>query len=128
MSRNMLEKRGPHTYFDDLDSFYYTLIWVLCAWSGPNSPKSSLPPHITLWDDDHACDYKNAELSLFDQWKDIPMDPWFGGTYRRLIKALFDFFYTRFSLRLEMMAERDPLVDYEEFISPIKDAITRLEG
>jgi len=70
---------------------------------------------------------KMQSFLWFDQWKDIPMDPWFGATYRRLIKALFDFFYTHFSLRLEMMTKRDPLVDYEEFISSIKDAITRLE-
>ncbi|KIJ50807.1 hypothetical protein M422DRAFT_776795 [Sphaerobolus stellatus SS14] len=38
-SRFMLQNWGPQTYFDDLESFCYVLIWIVTVYSEPNCPK-----------------------------------------------------------------------------------------
>ncbi|KIJ40545.1 hypothetical protein M422DRAFT_256519 [Sphaerobolus stellatus SS14] len=116
-----LAKQGPHTYFGDLESFCYVLIWIVTVYSEPNCPKNRLPSDIKWWETTNGITMKNMYFSDNDLLTGIGL--WFGETNYRLLAKLHKFFYRRIILHRGMMAPQDPANDYDDFILPIKEAI-----
>ena len=63
MSRNVLEERDSHTYFDDLESFYY---WIIAAFESAEVPKAEVPKQLAWWDREQysSCAMKGVHMGL----------------------------------------------------------------
>src|SRR6266481_652229 len=95
MSRNALKAFGPHTYLDDLESFYFVWCWILVAFEGPCKHKAEIPNPIALWDHPTAPLFKYGQLGgAFE----LPTAPWFGRSLRRLAVHLHQFLRFRYGL------------------------------
>ena len=118
MSRNVLKERDAHTYFDDLESFYYVFCWLVSSFEAAGVPKAELPEELTLWDLPYSHAMKGGHiLANFD----IPISPWFGKSLSKLAVDLHSFFRLRWERPL------DPVKDYDDFLSTIRQRILSLE-
>jgi len=124
MSRNVLRETGPHTYLDDLESFFFVLCWILVAYQRPGIIRVEMPDTISLWDDPGSYLYKIGLLA--SEFK-LPVSPWFGQSLRALLVRLHGFFNKREALLGRPPSDPDPVRDYDEFLSHIEQSITDLE-
>ncbi|KAF8478768.1 hypothetical protein JB92DRAFT_3133895 [Gautieria morchelliformis] len=124
MSRNILEGKNPHTYIDDLESFYFVLCWILMVYSGPDKPKPKtvLPRQAAWWDDEDACAMKGGHLA--SRVFLLPLDTWFGPSFRALAINLCDFFRLRSLGLTKFVSARK---DYDEYLGYIDQCI-KAEG
>jgi Fungal protein kinase len=125
MSRNVLEGEGPHTYLDDLESFYFVLTWILMVYSGPRKAKVILPDVAEFWDDPDSSTLKRGHFGL--RRCSVSVDPWFGPCFQALTTGLFDFFRIR---RLDLgkpLSALNPAKDYAEYIGCIQQCILDME-
>jgi hypothetical protein len=128
MSRNVLRGKGPHTYFDDLESFYYVLAWLLASFHGPGAvsgtSKNPVPGYVEAWDGPSPFFLKHGQFApLFE----LPVDPWFGTSLRHLALQLHLFFVRRSDLIGKPLSSLDPAKDYDEFLGHIRECIAELE-
>ena len=121
MSRNVLKQRDAHTYFDDLESFYYVFCWLIASFDAAGIPKAELPKELTWWDREQDFSYamKGGHMGLKFL---LPVSPWFGQAIPALAKSLHDFF------RFRWEPIHDPVGDYNDFLSCIRTAIAHLES
>ena len=124
MSRNALDPVGPHTYLDDLESFYFVWCWILVAFEGPGKPKAETPKHIALWDHPASSLIKYSQLNRDLK---LPIAPWFGNSLHRLAVHLHGFFEFRFHLIGKPLSALHPTKHYDEFLAHIQQSITDLE-
>jgi hypothetical protein len=64
MSISLLRKQNPHDFVDDLESFFWVMIWVCIHYPKENRQESSAP--ITAWQDislHHLADIKQLHLN-----------------------------------------------------------------
>lgn len=125
MSRNVLKGNDPHTYIDDLESFYYVICWIVAGYERPGVGKSPIPKGLNLWDLSEAYIFKDG-LMVEDPC--YAVSPWFGSSLRKLLKNLFGFFRARKPYYDDVVITLDPTKDYDEFLGHIKQAILDLEG
>jgi hypothetical protein len=126
MSRDVLRGEHPHTYLDDLESFYYVLSWMVAVHSGPSLFTGYRPAILSLWD------YPNAEthkqLALSDISILTRVEPWFGAFFHGLLCKMHDFFRDR---RPEYCSppsdDLDSTRDYGMFLSHIRETLELLE-
>ena len=118
MSRNVLKEHDAHTYFDDLESFYYIFCWLVSAFEAAGVPKAELPEEPTLWDLPYSHAMKGGHMG-FDF--DLPISPWFGKSLSTLAVDLHAFF------KLRRRRALDPVDDYGDFLSTIRQCISGLE-
>jgi len=120
MSRNILEERDPHTYFDDLESFYYVFCWVIGSFDAAGMSKAEVPDELTWWDREQlfAAAMKRGHVG---EKFDIPVSPWFGQAIPALANRLHDFF------RFRRKQIHNPVGDYDDFLSHIREGIAGLE-
>jgi hypothetical protein len=123
MSRNVLDA-GPHTYLDDLESFYYVLCWILVVYERPRAWMAELPELISSWDEPGS---SNIKQGLLNHDFNFSVAPWFGGSLRRLIGRLHRFFRFRFELLQKPLSSLDPAKDYDEFLSHIRQGIAEMD-
>ena len=124
MSRNALDPVGPHTYLDDLESFYFVWCWILVAFEGPCKHKAETPKPIALWDHPAASTIKYGQFVGEFQ---LPIASWFGSSLHRLAVHLHQFFEFRFDLIGKPLSALHPTKDYDEFLAHIRQSITDLE-
>src|SRR6266481_7417589 len=118
MSRNVLKKLAAHTYFDDLESFYYVFCWLVCSFEAAGVLKAELPEALTLWDVPYSGVMKGGHIGTnFD----LPISPWFGKSLPKLAVDLRAFF------RLRRDRALDPVEDYADFLSMIRQCISASE-
>ena len=118
MSRNVLKELDAHTYFDDLESFYYVFCWLVSSFEATGVPKPELPEELTLWDLPYAHAMKGGHIvNKFH----LPISPWFGKSLPKLAVDLHTFFSLRWKQPL------DPVKDYGDFLSSIRQCISALE-
>ena len=121
MSRNVLKERAAHTYFDDLESFYYVFCWLIASFDTAGMPKAELPKELTWWDGERLFAGAMKGGHIGDDF-DLPVSPWFGKAIPVLANRLHGFF------RLRWNPTHDPVGDYNDFISRIQKGITDLES
>src|SRR5882724_3886638 len=121
MSRNVLREDVAHTYFDDLESFYYVFCWLIASFESAGVPKAEVPNQLTWWDreQDFSCAMKGGHMRLEFA---LPVSPWFGKAIPALANRLHGFF------RLRWEPTHDPVGDYNDFISRIQKGIADLES
>ena len=118
MSRNVLKENAAHTYFDDLESFYYVFCWLIASFEAAGVPKSEIPKQLTFWDLPYSDAMKGGQmLSDFR----LPISPWFGKSLPKLAVDLHTFF------KLRRKRALNPVEDYGDFLSTIRQCISALE-
>ena len=121
MSRNVLREDAAHTYFDDLESFYYVFCWLIASFESAGVPKAEFPTELTWWDreQDFSCAMKGGHMGLDFE---LPVSPWFGTAIPALANRLHAFF------RFRRKRIHDPVGDYDDFLSRIRKGIANLES
>jgi hypothetical protein len=129
MSGNALRGNEPHTYLDDLESFFYAMIYITLAYTAPGCPKKDLPHPLSRWDEPFAADAKEGFIGL-DFHLDVEV--WFGAPFQNLLERLHSIFKN--ILRQKVTADHRgkplPVVNhvqvYETMLSHIRQAIDDL--
>jgi len=121
MSRNVLKERAAHTYFDDLESFYYVFCWLIASFDAAGIPKAELPKELTWWDREQDFSYTMKEGHMGLDFE-LPLSPWFGKAIPALANRLHAFF------RFRRKRTHDPVGDYDDFLSRIQKGIANLES
>lgn len=127
----------PHSYFDDLESFFYLFCWIVFGYSGPNSRKVPQPTFLENWycvKDSLAEDAKKALLSA--QTEPDSIDDFFGPVFRHLFRNLVQCFATKVTSRWQaaLLGCRDLKLEFEfgthysEVVGYFDEAIAALEG
>ena len=126
MSYKVIDGKGDHTYLDDLQSFYYVLLWILMVYSGPHKVKAKFPEDASLWDLPDSFGVKRGDFS----WEEyiLPVDPWFGPCFKVLASRLFYFFRTRRFDPAKPVSALDPGKDYDEYLGYVKQCIVDMEA
>jgi hypothetical protein len=126
MSVNVLENCGPHTYLDDLESFFYVLCWIVTAFPGPGQMMIHIPRQLSRWDREIAPDAK--AYMFYDRGHRLPLQEWFGHPIHTLISRLLVFFADRCNDRGKLLSESNPAADYNEYLSHIRACMVDLEA
>jgi len=129
MSRNVLSKESNHTYFDDLESFFWVLAWIVSRYSEPGKLKViNKPDSVSRWDSKgyHALAVKKACLGI--DWMDLRVESWFGPVFHQLLSGLHQFFHHRTGYRDVPPAPLDSEGDYTEYLDLIKRAVDGLSA
>jgi hypothetical protein len=117
------EASHAHSFFDDLESFYYVFCWLVCAYNGPGDiPGSHLKktPEVLA-----ALDGKDREAKLkhLEQPFDLPVQPWFGDVFRNMMEQLHGLLQRRI---IEKDYEPESQRDYKEYLGYLDEAIVKL--
>ncbi|KAF8573423.1 hypothetical protein K439DRAFT_1642992 [Ramaria rubella] len=155
ISRNVLSGEGPHTYFDDLESFYYVFAYIATGCTGPGCD----PMHRVRISSGTFVDWQSFKNIRFPESMAVSKNhhfrtayhvivhPWFGPHVAKLVKSLHGFFSRRAraiaAINLANLSDSedpdnenkvkqpypipDPTADYEEFIQHIRTALVELQ-
>ena len=129
MSRNALKGIEPQTCLDDLESFYYVLLYLARKHMGSKFSRD-LPTPLDGWNRPLASSMKHG--FLFHEFE-FPTDPLLGKPFRTLVERLHSVF--RNILVQDFLAkfshEPPPIVHHEEIydkmLSHVRDAIDDLD-
>ncbi|KAF8588388.1 hypothetical protein K439DRAFT_657725 [Ramaria rubella] len=155
ISRNVLRGQGPHTYFDDLESFYYVFAYIATGSTGPGCDPIHrvriLPPTFAAWQSYKLLPYPElmatSKSAHFRSGYHVVVHPWFGPHVAQLVKRLHGFFSRRAraidAIGLANLSDSedpdsenkvkqpypvpDPTADYKEFIQHIRTALVALQ-
>ncbi|KAF8583187.1 hypothetical protein K439DRAFT_1634618 [Ramaria rubella] len=129
MSRNALEGTKPQTYLDDLESFYYVLVYISLVYKGPGLLNKDLPSPLDEWILPDAHQYKGGFLA--DTFTD-EVSPWFGKPFQSLVEKLHSVFFkiiVRWVVAQENGHPPPPVDDaevYATMLSHVREAIDSL--
>jgi hypothetical protein len=128
MSRNALNGIKPQTCLDDLESFYYVLLYFARIHMDANYAQRPLPPPLEYWD--HPSASANKQGFILDTFE-YEIDPRLGKPFQTLLERLHSVF--RDILVQAVLASRDeppPVVNHEDvydmMLSHVRDAIDDL--
>jgi len=82
MSRNVLKEETPHSAMDDIESFYYVLLYSCLVFTGPGSELDDFPSPIYGWTGISAASSKGGFLQI---QCDVEVQPWWGIPFQSLI-------------------------------------------
>ena len=130
MSRNALKGIEPQTCLDDLESFYYVLLYIATIHMGTKFSGGRLPPPLTPWDGPTASSAKNGFiLSSFAE----VTDPRLGKPFQTLAERLHSVF-RNIMVQAFLADGRDeppPVVNHQDIydimLSHVRDAIDDLD-
>jgi Fungal protein kinase len=126
MSRNVLDGENPHTYIDDLESFYFVLCWILMVYSGPHEARATPPKRALWWDDEDSATMKIGHFGR-ENFR-LPVDPWFGPYFKTLAIDLWDFFHVRCQDTEQPLSTPDSTKDYDEYLGCVQRCIVDMEA
>ena len=129
MSRNALKGTEPQTYLDDLESFYYVLLYLTTIHMDTKFSGGRLPSPLTYWDEPTAYEAKSGFIpNIFD----YDVDPRLGKPFQTLVERLHAVFRNMLikAMLAHIGAEPPPVVNHEEvyslILSHVCDAIDDL--
>jgi Fungal protein kinase len=126
MSGKVLQGKMPHTYLDDLESFYYVLCWILMVYTAPHKVKRE-PPRIALfWDDPRSHIIKIGQIT--SDYINLPLEPWFGPCFQKLAGRLHNFFRVRHPSMADRAPPVDPKMDYDEYLGYIRQCTLDMDA
>ncbi|KIJ36399.1 hypothetical protein M422DRAFT_69713 [Sphaerobolus stellatus SS14] len=79
---NALRKHRAHSCIDDLESFYYVLVYICAARVGPGKILSPLPDFLQTWKTPTGGYHKFDFIGTPFKWK---VQPWFGAIFETLV-------------------------------------------
>jgi serine/threonine protein kinase len=79
MAINILKRREPHSYRDDLESFFYVLIWICVMYESTGNRhyiqdaenKKRSPPVLDGWSSPYAASVKCAQMTEELEFQDV---------------------------------------------------------
>jgi hypothetical protein len=79
MAVNVLRRSEPHSYRDDLESFFYVLIWICVMYESTGDRhyiqdaenKKCSPPVLDGWSSAYAADVKSMQMATELRFRDI---------------------------------------------------------
>ena len=128
MSRNTLKGIEPQTCLDDLESFYYVLLYIARIHM-KNLSNRPMPPPLERWDHPRAWWAKQGFISTTFDW---PTDPRLGKPFETLVGRLHSVFKDMLFQRIFAVdrGEPPPVVNhdkvYDLMLSHVRDAIDEL--
>jgi len=130
MSWNVLKGDTPHTFLDDLESFFYVMFYIAMTYTAPDCRKEELPDLLYDWN--HYPLPSDAKQGFFLADSTPKVSVWFGAPIQNLLNRLHSIFKN--ILRQKYLAEYDgqprPVVNrdevYETMLSHIRQAIEDL--
>jgi Fungal protein kinase len=126
MSGKVLEGNMPHTYLDDLESFYYVLCWILMVYTAPHKVKRTPPALASCWDSSLSHAYKMGQIASYTF--NLPLEPWFGPCFQKLASRLRNFFHVRRPSMGDLAPPVDPKKDYDEYLGYIRECILDMDA
>ena len=129
MSRNALKGIEPQTCLDDLESFYYVLLYLARRHMGTKFSRS-LPSPLNAWDHPLASSLKHGFLSHEFEY---PTDPQLGKPFRTLVGRLHSVFRNILvqAFLADCRDEPPPILYHEDIydmmLSHVRDAIDDLD-
>ncbi|KAF8574728.1 hypothetical protein K439DRAFT_1624113 [Ramaria rubella] len=156
ISRNVLLGEEPHSYFDDLESFYYVLCFIATGCTGPGSDPvhriKNLPPTLAIWQSFKTIPYpdsmsRNKNHHFLNNFNEV-VHGWFGPHVKQLVRNLHGFFFKRTraiaAIAIANFSDSEdpdnenkvkqpypipnPTADYDEFIQHIRTALVSLQA
>jgi hypothetical protein len=128
MSHRVLLGDRPHEFVDDLESFYYTLIFICIYFTGPDTLHSEFPGCLSVWRHAEAAHFKRGFLlgRLTEHVQD-----WWGASFQQLVENFHNVFAKL--LRDDFLAQAEektpPTLDAEQLYSTMLGYIEiTLEG
>ena len=127
MSHKALNGIEPQTCLDDLESFYYVLLYL--ARRHMRTEYSGLPPPLDSWEQASASEAKHGYFLLKFRFV---TDPRLGKPFQTLVERLHSVFRDMFlqAILAEERGEPPPAVNHEEvydmMLSHVRDAIDDL--
>ena len=128
MSRNALKGIHPQTCLDDLESFYYVLLYITRRHMGPTISRG-LPSPLNDWDHQLAASMKHGFLSHKFEYA---IDPQLGKPFQALVGRLHSVFKDMLFAELfaDHRGEPPPVVNhdeiYDKMLSYVREAIEEL--
>ena len=129
MSRKTLKGIEPQTCLDDLESFYYVLLYIARIHMDPERAVRSLPPPLDGWDDSRAWWAKQGFISTEFSFT---TDPRLGEPFQTLVGRLHSVF-TNILFKQVFAGRRGeppPAINHDEvydlMLSHVRDAIEEL--
>ncbi|KAF8648221.1 hypothetical protein AX16_006359 [Volvariella volvacea WC 439] len=86
-------------YLDDLESFFYILLWICIAYKEAKIPHDELPDLLQDWSHDDprkAGLLKHGHMSWYEQMVEPLISPAFGEPFKVLLRELKDFVWRRY--------------------------------
>jgi len=129
MSGSAIEGEAPHTFLDDLESFYYVMLYIAMVYTAPDRRKEDLPALLSEWSKPLASDSKPGFLISDSRPK---VSVWFGEPFQNLVDRLHSIFKNIFrqNFSAEFKGQPKPVVNrdevYDTMISHIRQAIDDL--
>src|SRR5882724_10089082 len=129
MSGNALEGKAPHTFLDDLESFYYAMLYIAMVYTAPDCRKEKLPPRLHDWTRPFP---EGAKLGFLLSDACPPVGAWFGTPFQTLLDRIHSIFQKIFKQKFlaEVKGQPLPVVNhhevYDTMISHIRQAIDDL--
>ena len=129
MSRNALKGIEPQTYLDDLESFYYVLLYIARIHMDIRISGQRLPSPFDPWEGPTAFESKSGFIpNIFD----YDVDPRLGKPFQTLVERMHAVFRNMLirALLAHTRDEPPPVVNHEEvynmMLSHVRDAIDEL--
>ena len=130
MSRNALKGIEPQTCLDDLESFYYVLLYIARIHMGSKFSGGRLPSPLTFWDGPRA--FVNKTAFILSSFAEVT-DPRLGKPFQTLAERLHSVF-RNIMVQAFIADGRDeppPVVNHEDIydlmLSHVRDAIDDLD-
>ena len=130
MSRNTLKGIEPQTCLDDLESFYYVLLYIATIHMDTKFSRRGLPSPLTLWDGPRA--FASKTDFILSRFAEVT-DPRLGKPFQKLAERLHSVF-RKIMVQAFIADGRDeppPVVNHEEIydmmLSHVRDAIDDLD-
>src|SRR5882724_9263185 len=114
MSGNALEGEAPHTFLDDLESFYYVMLYIAMVYTAPDCPKEELPRPLYGWN--HRPLPSDAKQGFLVSDFRPQANVWFGAPFQTLLDRLHSIFQKVFrqNFLAEFEGQPRPVVNRDE--------------
>ncbi|KII91911.1 hypothetical protein PLICRDRAFT_28393 [Plicaturopsis crispa FD-325 SS-3] len=122
----------PHTYLDDLESFFYVLCSICFDYEHGGKHVPERPVFLRKWEAHDAESAALAKWGFFSLSRELPELPlYFGDPFRKLLANLKGFCYTHISRRVDnpslTWTDDEAAKHYATYIGYVEDAIAEVE-
>ncbi len=123
---------------DDLESFFYVLVWISCGFTGPGQKLDPFPERLRRWEHSNPTEAMDAKSSAitYSFAGTYLVKPYFGPVFSTLLRQLSRFFGQADMNRVESMGKPTPTLmelkatsslAYNTVLGYVDEAIAALE-
>ena len=128
-------KFTPHSYMDDLESFFYVLCWVCCGYSAPGKRIEEFSSAFADWEHHTAKQGADVKTILyfqpFQEQVELTVTDYFGDAFLALVDSLHEFFQPYVTYNKDFKGKRPPpTLDsaMETILGHVKTALACVEA